>query len=244
MLRFSAGCIVALLSIVATASSRSQQVVERDIWVLPPPLHPCVVPELAGHVFESGFVPGGVEYLPGRCGEIKATSTGERTNLRGLTVPEALNRLVQSDARYRWEERNGVFVIRPLDAWSDRGHFLHRTISVAFTDRNVGGALSALLTAIGPTRHIGEPRTYNTPDMNRQFSVALNTTSVLDGLNAIVRTHGRLKWSVSYCQPQRRVESAMVMLRTHDGGSLGGQPVGFVTDENGRSYNPCTTPSR
>ncbi len=244
MLRFGAGCVVVLLSVVATASSRSQRVVERDIWVLPPPLHPCVVPETAGHVFESGLVPGGVEYLPGRCGELKATATGERTNLRGLTVPEALNRLVQRDPRYRWEERDGVFVVRPLDAWNDRSHFLHRTIALAFTDQNVGGALFAVLTAIGPTRFVGEPRTYNTPDMNRQFSVALGTTSALDGLNAVVRTHGRLNWSVSFCQPQRRVDSASLMLRTYDGGGLGGQPVGFVTDESGRSYNPCTTPSR
>jgi hypothetical protein len=227
-----------------TASSRSQQVVERDIWVPAPPLHPCVVPELAGHVFESGSVPGGAEYLPGRCGGIEAASTGERTNLRGLTVSEALSRLVEQDARYRWEEQDGVFVVRPLEAWNDRIHFLHRTISVVFTDQNVGGALRALLTAIGPTRHMGEPRTYNTPDMNRQFSVALGTTSALNALNAVVRTHERLKWSVSYCQRQRRVEFAMVMLHTHDGGGLGGQPVGTLTDESGRSYDPCTVPSR
>jgi hypothetical protein len=244
MLRFSAGCVVVLLSVAATTSIRSQQVVERDIWVPAPPLHPCVVPELAGHVFESGSVPGGAEYLPGRCGQIKATSLSERTNLMGLTVPQALNRLVQLDPRYRWVESDGVFVVRPLEAWNDRSHFLHRTISVAFTDQNVGGALFALLTAIGPTRHIGEPRTYNTPEMNRQFSVALGTTPALNALNAVVRTHERLKWSVSYCQRQHRVEFAMVMLHTYDGGGLGGQPVGTLTDESGRSYDPCTIPSR
>ena len=137
-----------------------------------------------------------------------------------------------------------MFVVRPIEAWNDRNHVLHRTISVAFTDQNVGGALFALLTAIGPTRHIGEPRTYNAPEMNRQFSVALETTSALDSLNAIVRTHGRLQWSVGYCQPQHRAEFAMVMLHTYDGGGLGGQPASTLTDESGRSYAPCITPPR
>jgi hypothetical protein len=234
--------LLLVIPCVSSSSSSLQRVIDQPIWVSG--LHPCLVPELAGHVFEAALIPGGSEYLPGRCADVKATRLSERITLRGLTVPEALNRLVQLDARYRWVETDGIFVVRPLESWNDETHFLHRTISVAFTDQNVGGALHALLTAIGPTRWGPEHRTYNTPDMNRYFSVALDRTSVLDALNAVVRRHGRLQWSVGYCQPQRKVEFARFMLHTYDGGGLGGQPVDNLTDESGKQYNPCTTPSR
>jgi hypothetical protein len=212
-------------------------VIDQDIWVPAPPLGHCVVPELAGHVFKATLSPGGVEYLPGRCGR-HVPSRGERVSLRGLTAREALDRLVQLDARYRWVERDGVLIVRPVIAWDHPGHFLHRTVSLAFTDQNVGGALSALLTAIGPTKFPGE-RTFNTLQMNRRFSVSLNATSVLEAMNAVARTHGDLQWLVGYCQPQSKVEFASVMLHTFDDGGIGGQPVGTTVDENVQAYVPC-----
>jgi hypothetical protein len=233
--------VIASFSVLAHVSSPGwQAVIDQDIWVPAPPLEHCLVPELAGHVFKATVTPGGVEYLPGRCGRGQPRSAGERVTLRGLTAQEALNRLVQLDARYRWVERDGVLVVRPVDAWNDPNHFLHRTASVAFADQNVGGALFALLTAIGPTKFTGYgERTFNTFEMNRRFSVSLNATSVLEALNAVARTHGRLQWLVGYCQPQSKVEFARVMLHTFDDGGIGGQPMDTVIDENGRGYVPC-----
>jgi hypothetical protein len=150
---------------------------------------------------------------------------------------------VRLDARYRWVETNGVLIVRPVDAWNDANHFLHRTVSVAIADQNVGGALYAVLNAIGPSRFSGE-RTFNTLDANRQFSVSLNGTSVLEVLNAVVRTHGRLQWGVGYCQPQMRVEFARVLLHTFDGAGVAGQPVGMSTDKNGTLHDPCARQSR
>lgn len=212
-------------------------VIDQDIWIPVSPLGHCVVPELASHVLKATLSPGGLEYLPGRCGK-QAPSMGERVSLRGLTAREALDRLVQLDARYRWAERDGVLIVRPVTAWDHPAHFLHRTVSVAFTDQNVGGALSALLTAIGPTKFLGEG-TFNTLQMNRRFSVSLNATSVLEALNAVARTHGDLQWLVGYCQPQSKVEFARVMLHTFDDGGIGGQPMDTAIGENGQTYVPC-----
>jgi hypothetical protein len=197
------------------------------------------VPELASHVFKATLTPGGEEYLPGRCGNEKPVSPGESISLRGLTAREALDRLVQRDPRYRWVESDGVLIVRPVAAWNDPNAFLHRTVSVAFANQNVGGALNAVLTAIGPTRFFGE-RTFNTPEMDRTFTVSLDGTSVLDALNAVVRTHGRLQWLVGYCQPESRVEFATVMLHTFDQGGIGGRPMETVTDQNGVAHVPCS----
>jgi hypothetical protein len=225
MLRWNALLAIASCFVLAPVSSPSwQAVIDQDIWVPAPPLGHCVVPELAGIVFKATVTPGGHEYLPGRCGS-RAPAAGERENLRGLTAREALDRLVQLDARYRWVDRDGVLVVRPVTAWDDANHFLHRTISVAFVDQNVGGALFALLTAIGPTKYTGSgERTFNTVDMNRRFTVSLDATPALEALNAVVRTHGRLQWLVGYCQPESKAEFAMVMLHTFDDGGIGGQP--------------------
>ncbi len=43
-------------------------------------------------------------------------------------------------------------VIRPADVGNDPLHCLNRTVAVALTDQNVGGALCALLNAIWPRR--------------------------------------------------------------------------------------------
>jgi hypothetical protein len=225
MLRWNSLLVIVSFFVLAPVPSPGwQAVIDGDIWVPAPPLGHCIVPELAGNVFKATLTPGGDEYLPGRCGN-QAPSAGERVSLRGLTAREALDRLVQLDARYRWVETDGVLIIRPVTAWDDANHFLHRTVSVVFAEQNVGGALYALLTAIGPTKFTGSgERTFNTVEMNRRFSVSLNATSVLEGLNAVVRTHGRLQWLVGYCQPESNVEFAIVMLHTFDDGGIGGQP--------------------
>jgi hypothetical protein len=239
MLRSTSLLVIASFTVLATVSwPHGQEVIDQDIWVPAPPLAHCVVPELAGRVFQATLAPGGREYLPGRCGREQPASVGERVTLRGLTAQEALNRLVQLDARYQWVEQDGVLIVRPVGAWNDANHFLHRRVSVAFTDQNVGGALNALLTAIGPTQFRGE-RTFNTLDMNRLFSVSVNARSVLEALNTVARTHGRLQWGVGYCKPESRVEFARVMLHTFDDGGIGGQPMDTVTDETGKGYVPC-----
>jgi hypothetical protein len=53
------------------------------------------------------------------------------------------------------------------------------------------------------------------------FSISLGATTVVDALNAVVRAHGSLRWTVEYCRPQARFEYAMVRLTTFDGDGIG-----------------------
>ena len=231
--------ISASWSAAGDSGVQDPRVIERDIWVPAPPLPDCAVPELASVVLDTVAMPGGVEYLPGRCvSAVHSTSPADRTNLRGLTAFDALSRLVEMDPRYSWKNIDGIPVVRPLEAWSDPSGFLQRTVSVGFTDQNVGGALTAILNAVGSGKFQGQ-RDLPTADGNRRFSISAQSSSVAAVLNAVVRAHGRLTWAVGYCRPQRRVEFARILLRTFDGAGLAGEPVGSSIDATGVRQDPC-----
>jgi hypothetical protein len=245
MRRLSAIICMALISASWSATGDSEvqdpRVIERDIWVPAPPLPDCAVPELASIVLETVAMPGGVEYLPGRCvSAVHSTSPADRTNLRGLTAFDALSRLVEMDPRYSWKSIGGVPVVRPIEAWSDRSNFLQRTVSVGFTDQTVAGALTAILNAVGSGEFRGR-RDLTSADGNRLFSISVQSSSVVGVLNAVVRSHGRLLWAVGYCRPQGNVNFAGILLRTFDGDGLAGNPVGSSIDTNGVRQDPCAT---
>jgi hypothetical protein len=244
--RLTAIICMALISASWSASGDSgvqdPRVIERDIWVPPPPLPDCAVPELAATVFETLARPGGVEYLPGRCSSpVHSIPLAGRTTLRGLSAFEALSRLIAMDPRYSWKNIDGIPVVRPVEAWSDASGFLQRTVSVGFTDQNVGGALTAILNAVGSGEFQGQ-RDLTSADGNRRFSMSAQSSSLAGVLNAVVRAHGRLMWAVGYCRPQRRVEFARILLRTFDGAGLAGEPVGSSVDGSGVRQDPCAAP--
>ena len=67
--------------------------------------------------------------------------------LSGMSVRAALDRLMVLDTSYRWEERDGVAVIRPAAAWTDPNNALNlpaHAFDVA--DADLGVTLGASLT--------------------------------------------------------------------------------------------------
>lgn len=223
-------------------SSPASRIIEDEISV-GLPLAPCAVPTLAARIAGAVGAPAGVEHFPASCEYYPKRSThlNERLTLSGVTAGEALDRLVELDPRYRWVEADGVIVVRPLQAWINADHFLHRTVpSFIVSDQDLGGALSVVQTALGPW-NFGSGSGYALPtsEGQRRFSVALNATSILEALGAVVRAHGALRWEIKYCQPQARYEYATIWLKTFDGSALGGHAV-FLRDQNGKTYSPCT----
>ena len=111
---------------------------------------------------------------------------------------------MEVDPRYEWREIDGVIVVRPRIAWTDPNHFLHRSVS-SFTVRNkhLGPTLEAVIDALGPFPWRAGERfgTFTTRQADRVISVNLGTTSIIEMLNAVVRTHGAMSWSVWYCRP-------------------------------------------
>jgi hypothetical protein len=224
----------------AHATARLDAIIEApDIWISAP-ASSCAVAGVAALVAWSVGLPAGIEYLPG-CSTRQPLAPAERVTLTGLTAREALDRLVKIDPRYHWTETNGVVVIRPLKAWDDRSHFLHRIVSSFHIDaKNYAAALHAVQVALGG------PTIANPDDLGRRtahgsapISVHLDTaTSAYEALNAIVRAHGALRWRVTYCTEEARHEFATIWMDTYDGSGLGTHPA-VLKDANGKRYDPC-----
>ena len=207
------------------------------------PLVPCAVPMFASRIMEVTGTSGGVESEPGcTTREPKPVPDGEWISLLGLTEREALDRLVALDRRYHWIESDGIVVVRPLDAWNDPRHFMNATFSgLTLTDQHLGCAVNALAAMLRGDAFTPAPCDWDysrTEQAGHRFSVSLPTSSILDAANAFVRAHGSMRWSLSYCKPERRREYATLMLWTSDRAGLGVGPT-LVRDETGRSYSAC-----
>jgi len=100
-------------------------------------------------------------------------------------------------------------------------------------------ALAAVRTALGPAVVSGGPDIpARTPQGSQHVSVSLGATSPLEALNAIVRAHGSMRWRVTYCRPEARLEFAEFGYFTFDGSGFVLGPR-FQKDEKGKSYDPC-----
>ena len=117
---------------------------------------------------------------------------GTEVKVSGLTVRAALDRVVAADPRYAWRYVDGVVVMRPRVAWSDAGHPLQRLVPPVQLDRVSGGqAIDAVKDATG---HPGSP-VKSFPE-TRPITVRFGGGRLIDLLDAIVRAHGEMAWSL------------------------------------------------
>jgi hypothetical protein len=138
-------------------------------------------------------------------------------------VTRAFDRLVELDERYVWSEVDGVLILRPGKTWFDPSHFLNRKIpAFRVKDGRMRAAMDAVHLALGGARGpADEVWPASTPQSERRFTVSLGTTTVLNALNASVRAHGFLRWTVEYCKSQALFDYATLRLNTFDGGGIG-----------------------
>jgi hypothetical protein len=199
-------------------------IIDEDVRVRLP-LLPCTVPQVAIRVAESLAVPLGLELVPQPCAEKgkKYPDREDEVILTGMSVSRAFDRLVELDERYVWSESDGVLILRPGVTWFDASHFLNRKIPrFSVKDGRMWAALDAVHTVLNGARGpADEVWPAQTPQSDRRFSVSLGATAVVDALNAVVRTHGALRWTVEYCKPRALFEYAWVRLNTFDGGGIG-----------------------
>jgi hypothetical protein len=218
-------CIGLLVSVTAANPDVTTKVIDGEVYYYQP-LGPCEVPGVVFQIAKIVQVPAGIERMPEVCTfatpmtPAVASPPRERAYLTGKTVGEALNELVAADPRYYWVESDAVIVIRPVAAWADQQHFLHRTLpSLRVIDQNLGGALDEWRRAMWGAE-ARPPADYMrasqpTEGATRLFSVVLDRPhTAIDALDHIVRAHGALYWEVAYCRPLAIAGHATVWLRT------------------------------
>jgi hypothetical protein len=122
----------------------------------------------------------------------------QRFDLLGLNVREALDFLVAQDPRYRWEERDGIVIIRPIGLLADPGDALNQRIAGARGDRvRLEDVLARVTAAVWRT---GVPPL--TPAAaaidSQEFALDTPGGTVLDLLAAAARAHGGVMWSAGF----------------------------------------------
>jgi hypothetical protein len=116
----------------------------------------------------------------------------KRFDLEGLTVREALDALAAQDPHYRWEEHDGVVVIRPIEMLADPGDALNQRIAGVRGDRV--RLDDVLATATAGVAGAGALPTLAAAIASQEFALDAPDGTVLDLLMAAARAHGRVMW--------------------------------------------------
>jgi hypothetical protein len=108
----------------------------------------------------------------------------------------ALEAIGSLDPRFEWRDMNGVIVFRPVEAWADPYDPLFRLIPSVRLDDVPGSEAVGLVRSM---LRAPEPATDKSSDFSdsRHFSIDLPQSTMLDLLNAVVRSHGELTWDLS-----------------------------------------------
>jgi hypothetical protein len=118
----------------------------------------------------------------------------QRFDLDGLTVREALDALVAHDSSYRWEEHDGIVVIRPVGVVADPADTLNQRIAGLRGDRvRLDDVLARVTAAVGRT---SVPPVRSAAIHSQDFALDAPSGTVLDLLAAAARAHGGVMWSV------------------------------------------------
>jgi hypothetical protein len=210
------------------------RVVQSTSFTLKLPVESCTVADLTMFLLKHLEVPGGVEMLPGPCVR-RPVPVAEEIPLLGLTLKEALDLLVKADSRFYWVEADGVVVMRPLEAWNRKDHFLHApTAGLTLKDANIGAVMDALFPERGGNRGLRHQTMAADPS---QITIDLGVSSIVEALDAVTRVHGRARWHVTYCLPEMQADVATVWLFTYADQGIGVRGAYPVAD--GKWLNRC-----
>lgn len=143
----------------------------------------------------------------------------------GKPLGAVLDEIVAADRRYEWRDENGVIVLRPAAAWTDRNNPLHRNLdAIRFADVGDVDALSLMVAMFG--QELDASQRTASGDA-RRFDLDLPPGTVLEALNGIVRAHGKLSWAIEPVRakgplaPGTTLSPFMVWLGTDSGGAHG-----------------------
>jgi hypothetical protein len=115
----------------------------------------------------------------------------ETPSLDGLTLDEALDAAV-ADGRYEWRNMGGIVVVRLARAWTDPADPLNRPVrNLAIT----GDSLSTVLVGL---RDFVYTNRFVSPNRGTKVSLRVNSGTLLDVLNQLVRQSDQSMWLASY----------------------------------------------
>ena len=164
------------------------------------PADDCAMFELFDQIARTANIPLGFENVPG-CGFGRRTIVRDdkRSILAASTPREALDEVAALNHNFRWQEIDGMIIVRPADAWEDSANLLNLPAR-AFQMMNVDAddALYRVLDAATPRVTYVRSRKQAPGSRATPVSVDFSGGSLLRALNAVVRAKGDAEWRVGY----------------------------------------------
>jgi len=119
---------------------------------------------------------------------------GWKIEASGRPLRAVLDAIVSADSRYEWRDDDGVIVLRPSAAWSDRDNALYRSVgSIRFDEVGAADALRIVAGLFGEDLSASQRDDLND---TKRFSLNVPPGTLLDALDGIVRAHGLLAWAL------------------------------------------------
>lgn len=205
MARRTVGSILALLAFAwLTAAGHAQTTWQTKPFVdrTPPPSQ--YQPPRAGsterllqQIAREAGIPFGFEWtrepLPDSVAEPSSNTLSQ------MTVEQALDAVVQADPRYAWRELDGVLVIRPRAAWTDPHHPFNRPIgTLDVRGTNPLAVLIQVRAWMYPDASVRPA--WQMPLAPATFDLHVKDATVLQVLDATVKTAGDVYWCLSYAE--------------------------------------------
>lgn len=203
------------IALATTLSAQKPSGLDAPIlpFQVPTGLTPCDLQDVIANFAKANGLLIGFEWASSCVSSGAADPSISGLVLSGMTARAALDRLVVLDATYRWEEQDGVAVIRPAAAWTDSNDVLglaKNSFSVIDAD---------LATTVGALMNMTVPA--NRTTLTRRLSFSFPDATVLDTLNSIVRVHGESGWyaGIELSQSANALNSPRftVRMKTFDG---------------------------
>jgi hypothetical protein len=156
---------------------------------LPAALPACGMNTAVARLRRAATIPIGFE-MEWECFGSVPTLPRDGEDVTGKTVRDVLDHLMLLATNYRWKERDGVIVIRPITSWDDPQNPLNLTVP-AFRQRDatVSSTIAKLLDVpTPPGRAPGDDA----------FDFAFEGGTRADALNALIRSRAGLGWDIGF----------------------------------------------
>lgn len=230
------GVLVVLGLLVAGLGGQGQSLSDRTLpagrgFTLTLPSVGAGSVELAERILREAGVPFGIEQAPPDGFEPSPRldrPITDRISFDGLSIREALDKIVSLDPRYEWEEANERILFRAVALRHSDALLQRRIPQFSVNGASASTALETLARLIAPSRApggmftmsafatatpAGTGRPPSSPPAPERFSFALGETTVRDALNALASSPG-MSWSVRYDAPGGASDAATISLIT------------------------------
>jgi len=194
---------LALVPVLATGQHLNVDVdgPANQLRITPPRLlRPCDLGLLVAQVGHALKLPVGFENTRECPLTFRGPAEGAVEDLSGKSPRDVFDYLVTFYPEFSWKDIDDVIVVRPKAAWDDPRDVLNfRTASFASTDKPLDDAVHRLLRAVMPSAFVPHDDLAD-PErpINRRVTIVFRGGTMLEALNAIVRSREDLDWQLGY----------------------------------------------